>query len=293
MDINLEYYKIFYYVGELGSISGAAKELCISQPAVSQAVKQLENALGVTLFVRKAKGVAFTAEGEALFSYVKQGYEYIRLGENKIKQMMDMDYGEVHIGASDMTLRYYLLNHLEEYHEKYPNIKVAVTNAPTPETLKNLVEGKIDFGVVSGPLPEIDGLSVKKVRPIQDIFIGGSRFLKYRNKTIELKELENMPMVYLEPNTSTRKYMDAFLQKNGVEVAPEFEIATSDMIVQFVLKNFGIGCVVSDFAKDLLESGDIFQLQMEKKIPERHICVVTNNKMPMSNAGKHLYEMLV
>lgn len=293
MDINLEYYKIFYHVGRLESISAAAAALCISQPAVSQAVKQLEKALGTSLFVRRSKGVALTAEGEVLYSYVKQGYELIKLGERQLKQMIDMENGEVRIGASDMTLRYYLLNHLEHFHEKYPNIKVSVTNAPTPETLQYLMEGKIDFGLVSSPLPELQDLKIKKVRPIQDIFIGGNRFLKYRNKTIELKELENMPIVYLEPNTSTRKYMDDFLQRNGVTVVPEFEIATSDMIVQFVQKNFGVGCVVRDFASEFLEKGDIFELQMEKKIPERHICVVTNERMPMSNAGKHLFEMLV
>ena len=293
MDINLEYYKIFYYVGKIGSISGAAESLCISQPAVSQAVKQLEKALGISLFVRRAKGVELTVEGEVLYSYVKQGYEYIKLGERQLMQMIDMENGEVRIGASDMTLRYFLLNHLENFHEKYPNIKVSVTNAPTPETLKYLMEGKIDFGVVSGPLPKLEGLNVKMVRPIQDIFIGGDKFLEYRNKTIELSQLENMPIVCLEPNTSTRKYMDEFLQKNGVKVTPEFEIATSDMIVQFVQKNFGIGCVVGDFANELLEKGEIFQLQMEKKIPKRYICVVTNDKMPMYNAGKHLYELLV
>ena len=154
MDINLEYYKIFYYVGKIGSISGAAESLCISQPAVSQAVKQLEKALGISLFVRRAKGVELTVEGKVLYSYVKQGYEYIKLGERQLMQMIDMENGEVRIGASDMTLRYFLLNHLENFHEKYPNIKVSVTNAPTPETLKYLMEGKIDFGVVSGTLPE-------------------------------------------------------------------------------------------------------------------------------------------
>ena len=175
MDINLEYYKIFYYVGIAGSISGAANKLCISQPAVSQAVKQLETARGTSLFVRQSKGVTFTAEGEVLFSYIKQGYEYMLLGESKLKQLLDMDKGEVRIGASDMTLRYYLLNHLETFHGKYPNIKVSVTNAPTPETLQYLSEGKIDFGIVSGPVEAAEWLSVSPVKDIQDVFIAGSR----------------------------------------------------------------------------------------------------------------------
>lgn len=292
MDINLEYYKIFYYVGIAGSISGAANKLCISQPAVSQAVKQLETALGTSLFVRQSKGVTFTAEGEVLFSYIKQGYEYMLLGESKLKQLLDMDKGEVRIGASDMTLRYYLLNHLETFHGKYPNIKVSVTNAPTPETLQYLSEGKIDFGIVSGPVEAAEWLSVSPVKDIQDVFIAGSRFQKLCGKKLHFKQLEKLPVVCLEQNTSTRKYVDDFLRENGVVITPEFEIATSDMIVQFVLKNFGVGCVVKEFARDFLDSGEIFELRFHKEIPVRQICVAMNEKMPMSNAGKHLYEMI-
>lgn len=289
----MEYYKIFYYVGVAGSISGAANKLCISQPAVSQAVKQLETALGTNLFVRKSKGVTFTAEGEVLFSYIKQGYEYMLLGESKLKQLLDMDKGEVRIGASDMTLRYYLLNHLETFHGKYPNIKVSVTNAPTPETLQYLSEGKIDFGIVSGPVEAAEWLSVSPVKDIQDVFIAGSRFQKLCGKKLHFKQLEKLPVVCLEQNTSTRKYVDDFLRENGVVITPEFEIATSDMIVQFVLKNFGVGCVVKEFANDFLDSGKIFELRFHKEIPARQICVATNEKMPMSNAGKHLYEMML
>ena len=148
MDINLEYYRIFYYVSRHRSITLAAEALSLSQPAVSQAVKNLENALGSRLFVRTSKGVRLTTEGEVLYSYIKRGYETILLGEKKYKEMLDLESGEIRIGASDMTLQFYLLSYLEEFHEAYPKIKVTVTNAPTPETLRHLQDGKIDVGVV-------------------------------------------------------------------------------------------------------------------------------------------------
>ena len=151
MDINLEYYKIFYYVAKEKSITLAAEELAITQPAVSQAVKHLESDLGCSLFVRTSKGVRLTKEGEMLFSYVQRGYETIQSGEKKLTEMLNLDAGEICIGASDMTLQFYLLDYLERFHEKYPRIKVTVTNAPTPETIKHLNDGKIDFGSVSTP----------------------------------------------------------------------------------------------------------------------------------------------
>lgn len=78
---NLEYYKVFYYVARNQSLTAAAEELAISQPAVSQSIKQLEIALGAKLFTRASKGVRLTQEGELLFSYVAKGYEQIALGE--------------------------------------------------------------------------------------------------------------------------------------------------------------------------------------------------------------------
>ena len=103
---NLEAYKVFYYVAKCGSVTKAAGELSISQPAVSQAVKQLENTLDVSLFHRAAKGVRLTGEGELLYSYVAKGYEQIELGVKKVHQMQNMELGEVRIGASDMTLQF-------------------------------------------------------------------------------------------------------------------------------------------------------------------------------------------
>ena len=126
---NLEAYKVFYYVAKCGSVTKAAGELSISQPAVSQAIKQLENTLDAALFHRAAKGVRLTSEGELLYSYVAKGYEQIEMGVKKVHQMQNMELGEVRIGASDMTLQFYLLPYLEKFHEQYPGIKVIVTNA--------------------------------------------------------------------------------------------------------------------------------------------------------------------
>jgi len=181
---------------------------------------------------------------------------------------------------------------LERFHEKYPGVKVNVTNGPTPETIKNLREGKIDFCVVSGPLEEEEGLSVHPVKQIRDVFIAGSRFLYLKGKKLLWDAIEELPVICLEQGTSSRSYVDHFLQKNGVRLQPEFELATSDMIVQFVLRNLGIGAVVAPFAEDFIRSGEIFELDFEPKIPSRAFYVATDKKKPLSKAGKSLLELL-
>ena len=216
MNVNLEYYKIFYYVGKYGNITMAAEALSISQPAVSQAVKNLEKSLGSPLFVRTSKGVRLTAEGKLLYSYVQRGYEYILLGEQKFQEMQDLSKGEIRIGASDMTLKFYLLSYLEQFHETYPGIRVTVTNAPTPETLRYLQEGKIDFGVVSTPFPVGQHLKVWPVKEIEDIFVAGKNFEYLKGTTLEYRVLEELPIVCLEGNTSTRGYVEQYLKEKNV-----------------------------------------------------------------------------
>ena len=206
--------------------------------------------------------------------------------------MQNMELGEVRIGASDMTLQFYLLPYLEKFHEKYPGIKVIVSNPPTPETLNSLREGRIDFGIVSTPFPDRPDIQMIPVREIEDVFVAGRRFFGYKNKMLDFQELESLPLIFLEKNTSSRSYMDEFLAGNGVYVQPEFELATSDMIVQFVRRNLGVGCVMRDFARDYVESGLLFELRFNKMIPKRQFCVVRNTKMPMAPAAEKLLEVM-
>lgn len=292
MSVHLEYYRVFYHIVKEGSITAAANVLCISQPAVSQSMRQLEESLGVTLLIRAQKGVRLTAEGETLFEYVRKGYETILQGENAIHRMLNLDQGEIRIGASDMTLKYYLLPFLEEYHEKYPKIKVNVTNGPTPETLRSLKEGKIDFSVVSGPLVVEDDLIVKEVKAIRDVFIAGNRFDNLKQSVLQWHILQELPVICLEHNTSSRRYVDRFLEVNRVILHPEFELATSDMIVQFAIRNLGIGVVVEPFARPYLESGELFELTFTPPIPPRQFCIVTDRRVPLSKAAQQLLTLM-
>ena len=290
---NLEYFKVFYYTAKAGSVTGAANELSISQPAVSQSLKALEQTLGVSLFKREAKGVRLTGEGRLLYSYVEKGYEQIEQGVEKLGQMLNLELGEVHIGASDMTLRFYLLPFLEIFHEKYPKIKVIVANAPTPETLELLRNGKIDFGVVSTPALAARDVKLTPVREIRDVFVAGEKFRYLKGKSLAYESLQSLPCILLEGNTSTRAFIDACLEERGVRLAPEFELATSDMIVQFAARNMGVGCVVEDFAREKLDSGELFVLDFDSPMPCRNICVATDRGTAMSPAGRKLLEMLV
>ena len=285
MKANLEYYKTFYWVAKTGSVSQAAGKLFISQPAVSQSLKLLEQTLGCSLFFRNSKGVRLTPEGEKLFLYVREGIERIDEGEKTLMEMLTLDSGEIRIGASDMTLRFFLLDHLENFRNKHLKVKLTVSNAPTPETLCALKNGKIDFGVVSSPFEIPDTMHVFKVGKVEDIFVASTRFSQ--NKIVSLSELAGYPLICLEKNTSsTRQSLDAFFENSRTTISPEIELATSDLIVKFAERSLGIGAVAECFARDAINSERLFKLKLEKPIPPRDICVVTRDKAWISTAAK-------
>lgn len=291
--INLEYYRIFYHVARLESISQAAQALYLTQSAVSQTIKNLETALGGTLFSRTPQGVRLTPEGKLLYDEVAQGYEHFIRAESKFKELFSLEAGELRIGASDMTLRFFLLPYLEKFNALYPKVRLLVTNGPTPVTLEDLHRGRIDFGIVSAPVPESPELDIIPVGEICDVLVAGEKYRHLKEKPVTLQDLRGYPLICLEKNTSTRKYTDAFFLKNGAELIPEIELATSDLIVQFALRGLGLGCVVRNFAAEQLKDGTLFELPLEIPIPPRDVCIIQSKKLPVSPAAKKLLDMMI
>lgn len=292
MDINLELYKVFYYIVKTGSISKASENLFISQPAVSQSIRNLEKKLGGKLFLRTPKGTMLTPEGQVLFNYIEPAYNMILAAENKFTEAINLGNGEIRIGASDMTLKFFLLPYLEEFHRLYPKVRIKVTNGPTPETISFLKSGAIDFGVVSLPISDDSALETINVMEIQDCFIASNRFATLASGKIHIKELAEYPVIMLEKNTSTRKYIDDYLSLNNVKIIPEIELATSDLLVQFARRGLGIACVVRNFAEDDIKNGNLFELDLIEKIPPRQICIIKLKNTPLSAAAVKFFELI-
>lgn len=113
--VNLEYYKVFYFVAKLKSVTLAANALNVSQPAVTQCIKQLEKGLKCKLFYRSKGGMDLTQEGRTMYKYVENGYSVLMQGEKMLHDMLHMEHGEIQIGASDLTLKFFILKHLNEF----------------------------------------------------------------------------------------------------------------------------------------------------------------------------------
>ncbi len=287
MDISLDWYRAFLAAAQTGSITRAAEALYVSQPALSQTIRQLEAALSCALFRRTPKGVVLTAEGKALLPFAQEGIARLWQGERRVRALTSLEDGEITVGASDMTLEFFLLPRLEEFHRLYPGVRVTITNGPTPETLKKLEAGVIDFGVVSEPA---DFPGAIPLREIEDIFV--ARPSDAPARPLPLPELAARPLVLLEKDTSTRRYVDAFFAENGVRPVPAFELATSSLIVQFARRGLGVGCVVRDFAQRALAEGAVEEVRTTPPIPPRRFLLAARGE-PASKAAEALLRLLI
>ena len=286
---NYEHYKIFCKIVECKSISKAADQLYVSQPAISLAIKQLESSLNAKLFFRTQRGVNLTAEGRILYEYVNQGCNIIRAGEEKLKELDALETGEISVGASDMTLRFFLLPFIEKFRRDFPALKIKVTNSTTPETLRHLKEGQIDFGVVSEPFEkENKYYNYKPVKTVRDILIAGARFKHIT--ALNAKDLPEFPFILLERGTSTRLYIENYLKENGAPLKPEIELATSDLIIEFIKRGMGLGFILEDFVKADLANETLYHIKLTPEIRPRQFYIVTHSKLPITSAAKKMLE---
>jgi DNA-binding transcriptional LysR family regulator len=282
---------MFYVAAQSGSLTKAAAELNITQPAVTYAIKRLEASLGGQLFFRTPKGIRLTSEGEVLFRYVEQAYNFLGIGERKIFEMHQLQDGEIKIGAGDTLCRHYLLPYLEEFHNTYPGVKIQVTNRTTPETVDLLKRGGIDFGIVNLPINE-PSLEIRESFAIEDGFVAGPKYRFLSEETLPLEKLAQHPLLLLEKGSSTRTYIDRFFAKHQIEIRPEIELGSVDLLVEFARKGLGIACVIKSFIADALAGGELHEIKLATPLPPRNIGIVTLKHVPISHAAARFIERL-
>jgi LysR family transcriptional regulator, cyn operon transcriptional activator len=289
--LSLELYKIFYHIALNKSISKASEKLYITQPAVSKALKNLEEQLGCNIFVRTPKGVVLTKEGEVLFKYVDKAINLISTAEKKIDDIKNLYSGEVKIGASDTISKHYLVKHLKLFNSFYPDIKVKVICPTTPVIIEKLKSGIIDFGIINMPYND-DELVFKEIMEVQDTFITGSKYRNLTNKVQFLSDIAKQPMLMLESNSNSRLYIDKYFRNNNVELNPDYELGNMDLLIQFAKYDFGIACVIRNFIEEEITKGYLFEVKPIEKIPPRYIGITWLKNVPLSFAAKELINNL-
>lgn len=291
MVTKLDLYKVFCQVGKSKSFSKASKELYMTQPAVSQAIMQLERELDVRLFNRTPKGVSLTNEGNLLFEYVNSAINLINAGEEKILEFKDLTVGELKIGVGDTISKYFILQYLELFHNRYPNIKFKIINGTTLELCSLIKSGEINIAICNFPIDD-NSLELRPCREVRYIFVCGEKYKDLSMEKISLEEMVKYPLIFLEPNSNSRKYVEKFMISKGIKISPAFELGSFDLLLEFAKINLGLACVVKEFSMDYLEKGLLYEVNVLEEIPSRSIGVCYLKDVPLSLASAKFVEIL-
>ena len=288
MDINYELYKVFYHVAVTLSFSEASKQLFISQSAVSQSIKVLEKK---PLFIRSTKRVQLTPEGEILLKHIEPAMNLIRKGENQLLEAHTLNGGQLRIGASDTICRYYLVTYLNQFHKAFPNIHIKVTNHTSIECAKALENGQCDFIIANYPNSALTGgLCTRIINEFYDVFVASRQAFDLEGKTLTLNQLLDYPIMMLDRKSTTSEFLHQIFQKNRLDLVPEIELSSNDLLIDLARIGLGIA-FVPDFCIPANDK-DLFILELSETLPRRQMVVAYNESLPVSQAAKHFMDML-
>lgn len=293
MNIDLNLYYIFYVVAKYQNITKAAEELYVSQPSVTQAIHSLEKQIGANLFVRTKKGVILTSEAKVLYDFIQEGITYIRNGEKKFQELMELQNGTLRIGASTTVTQHVLLPYLQEYQEKYPNISISITNHLTADLIRLLHNGTVDLLILNLPMKNYNDLEIIPFIEVQDILAVGKNMNSLAKGKVKFTNLINENFIFQKLPSNTRSFLDQWLEGENIKIIPKFEVVSFNLVRDMTKIGMGIGYVTKEFVLEELKKKELFEVNISPSIPKRSIGIVTLKKNFPSFAARAFIDLIL
>ena len=269
MNINFDYFKVFCQVAESKSITEAANQLNISQPAITKTIKLLEEELNTSLFYRKHSGSFLTEEGQNLYNYIKPLILQVNEAPNIVKNIDNII--TIRIGTSITVLRYFLIDKIREFNENHPNIKIYIEDNNTPNLINKIKDGTIDIAIIIGnenTKNKFTNIKVHKIKNLKYGLFANKNYLNKINETISIKKLKDYNFI-INCNNS---FFKNFVEKNNLDNV--ISASSSSFIFDFIESSTGIGIVIKEFMKT---NKNIHEIKIEEELPKSELLAITNN----------------
>ncbi len=286
MNVDLELYKVFYVVAKNKHMTRASEELHISQPAISQSIKKLEDQLGGTLFLRSNKGMELTEEGKMFYEYVKGALELIGNAENEFTSFKDLSKGEIKVGCSTTLTKLILMDALENFHKDYPNININIVNGLTSNLINDLKLGKLDFVIFNESNVKENNLYLEKIKELKQGFVYNPDY--YTDNVKTFSDLNKLPLILQNGESNSRKLLDYIALQEHVKLIPRMEVVSQELISEFANIGLGIGFVIIDLANRNFKN--LKELEINKTIPNINVYLALNKSVLLTFASKKFLE---
>ena len=276
--INLEYYRVFYYVAVCQSITRAAAQLYISQPAVTKTIRKLEEEMNCALFSRSSHGSVMTAEGAVLFSHVTKAMKEFEQGEGKVSRLDNSEQQEIRVGATESALYSVLIPMLSRFAGEHPHVRFHIQGSSTADLVRMLREGTIDVALGVTPLPKGISVPILEIAELRDVFFARKDYPVDDSIPLTPSLLCAMPIVGVGSQTSAGSHIAAYFQAQGLDYCPAFAVETSSNILPFVERGLGIGLAPRWTIQASAVSESLRELNTSFSIPSRHVFLASSER---------------
>ena len=286
--MNYTYLKVFYTVVKHLNISDAAKELDVTQPAVSRIISTMEKEFNTKLFFRSKGGVSLTREGLNLFEMIKNPLSELEKVEKDIKLDLNLSKITVHIGATATALNCYLFKQLEQIKSKFPHVNFRIYTNSSANLLNMVMKGTIDFAFITTPFKSDEEIEIDNVYTLNNVLVAPISYKDKIKGRVSIKSLTKYPFIFLSKEMQFREHIDAYLKNHNVDINPAYETDTSNTLISFVENDCGLTFIPDEMANEAIKENRCFKVDLIEDVPLRYISFAIKKD---KNHAKVIYDI--
>jgi LysR family cyn operon transcriptional activator len=262
----LRHIRYFLAVAEHRNFTRAAEALHVSQPTLSQQIKQLEDTLRVQLLDRSGRTIQLTDAGTAYVRYAQRALQDLEAGKRAIHDVQELSRGSLRLAMTPTFTAYLIGPLLEKYNRRYPNITLNILEMPQDRMEALLNEDALDVGIAFNethtPDIETQTLFVEALAMV----VGNAHPYAKRRSALKLGQFENEALVLLNEEFATRQYIDRYCRQHGISPRIAMEVNSIGAVVQIVRRSALATLLPAAIAR---EHSDLFLVQLEPALPQR------------------------
>jgi DNA-binding transcriptional LysR family regulator len=289
--MNLNQLKIFFLVIRRGSLTAAAAELNITQPAVTKAIQRLQEYYDVRLVERAGKKWMLTAAGRALYQIAGRIFQLERQAEDCIRGFREQGERRLRIHASETFGGYYLPELINRYQRRHPGVTVSVDILPNERVVENTAALDNDIGFISDPIRH-RSLTVREVLRERLVLIAAPGHPLAHRRTIRPKDLDGQPIIMHEPGSALQKAMDNLLGRRRPNLSHYLEFSNNEAIKRAVSAGTGIALISEKVVAEEIRQGKLSVLSLSHPPMVRSFYMLHHRSKSMTRPMKNLMEMV-
>jgi DNA-binding transcriptional LysR family regulator len=271
--MNLNQLRIFYMAAKRGSLSLAADDLYITQPAVTKAIQRLQETCDIMLVNRLGKKLVLTDAGEALFEIAGKIFDLEAYAEESIREFQQQPKGHIRIHASESFGAYYLPSIMNPFSRQNPLVRFSINILPTEQVVENIATLTSDLGFISYPIPH-KKVVIREILEDRFVIIVPPDHPHAARRQLAPADLENESVIVHERGSAPYHAINDFVRKNRLSINVSLELSSNRAIVKAVESGLGIALINRKVVEEEIEAGRLVALPLPDTTIRRRFYLV-------------------